>query len=429
MRLEHQEPKAVLLALTLILVFGGCAGGGPEQQAIGVPTNVEVEGPGSKGDSAARSGKLAPELTGTGRWLNSEPFTLESRRGEVVLIDFWTYSCINCIRTFPHLKKWHDKYSGRGLVILGVHTPEFRFEENFDNLRMAVADEGITWPVVQDNERGTWNAYNNLYWPSKYLIDQYGVMRYFYGGEGGYDLTEGRIRALLEERGADLSDIEFATAIDESTVPEDGPGFDPSVESIGYRGEDKSGLEDSLDPIFRDTKDAQVTSELLLGYEDGCKRNLFSNSEVADPLYCESKGITAAYQDSGVREDHRLYIQGEWLAEQENLRHTRDSKGFEDYLLLRFASKSVNVVAGFSGPAGPQTKVLVTLDGNALDESNRGEDVVIDDDGRSFLLVSGPRMYGVVELPGYGVHDVKLSSNDAGLAIYTFTFGVYAEGP
>ena len=148
---------------------------------------------------------MAPELAGTQAWINSAPLKIQGLRGKVVLIDFWTYTCINCIRTFPYLKLWHSKYADDGLVIIGVHAPEFQFEHELENVQQAVTNHGISWPVVQDNDFETWRAYQNHYWPTKYLIDKDGIMRYSHVGEGAYAETESQIRALLEEAGADLS--------------------------------------------------------------------------------------------------------------------------------------------------------------------------------------------------------------------------------
>ena len=145
----------------------------------------------------------APDLLHTGGWVNSEPFTLDEMQeeGKVVLIDFWTYTCINCIRTLPYLREWHDKYADHGLVILGVHTPEFAFEHEYDNVVEAVGKFELEYPIVQDNEFGTWRAFNNRYWPAKYLIDHNGNIRYMHFGEGAYDETEMKIRDILTEAG------------------------------------------------------------------------------------------------------------------------------------------------------------------------------------------------------------------------------------
>jgi len=141
----------------------------------------------------------APELTGLTNWINSKPLTLKELRGKVVLIDFWTYSCINCLRTLPHVKAWYHAYHDKGLVVIGVHTPEFAFEHVRSNVRGAVKRLGITYPVALDNDYSTWNAFQNQYWPAKYLIDRSGHLRYYHFGEGSYDTTEARIRTLLGE--------------------------------------------------------------------------------------------------------------------------------------------------------------------------------------------------------------------------------------
>src|SRR3989338_4195563 len=144
-------------------------------------TEVEMNFP-----RADRLPKLrkAPELVGIHQWLNSEPQTLESLRGKVVLIDFWTYTCINCIRTLPHLKQWYETYKDDGFFIIGVHTPEFEFEKKTENVEMAIKQYGLTYPVAQDNNYSTWRAYDNHYWPAKYLIDAEGYIRYTHFGEG-----------------------------------------------------------------------------------------------------------------------------------------------------------------------------------------------------------------------------------------------------
>jgi cytochrome c biogenesis protein CcdA/thiol-disulfide isomerase/thioredoxin len=162
-------------------------------------------GPGAaaEGERLAVLGR-APELQDTQRWFNTEngrPLTLRSLRGRVVLLDFWTYSCINCIRTLPALKAWDARYRREGLTIIGVHAPEFPFERDAGNVERAIARNGLRYPVAQDNEFATWRAYGNQYWPAKYLIDARGRVRYVHFGEGSYDATERAIRTLLAESG------------------------------------------------------------------------------------------------------------------------------------------------------------------------------------------------------------------------------------
>ena len=146
----------------------------------------------------------APEFTGIARWLNTfegQAPSMRALRGRVVLVDFWTYSCINCLRTLPHLRAWDDRYRAAGLTIVGVHTPEFAFERRESNVRDAIAANGLRYPVALDNDYGTWNAWGNLYWPAKYLVDARGRVRYWHFGEGEYERTERAIRALLAEAG------------------------------------------------------------------------------------------------------------------------------------------------------------------------------------------------------------------------------------
>lgn len=139
----------------------------------------------------------APEFSGIFKWLNSNPLTIEQLRGKVVLVDFWTYSCINCVRTLPYVSRWHDEYKDKGLVVIGVHTPEFAFEKDTSNVQTALKRHKITYPVAQDNDFATWDAYSNQYWPAKYLVDKNGTIVYSHFGEGKYEETENAIRQLL----------------------------------------------------------------------------------------------------------------------------------------------------------------------------------------------------------------------------------------
>ena len=156
---------------------------------------------------------VAPAIKNDSTWINSPPLTLDELKGKVVLIDFWTYSCINCIRTLPYLKSWDEKYKDKGLVIIGVHTPEFEFEKNVDNVKKAVTQFGINYPVVLDSSYGTWMNYNNHYWPAHYLIDKKGYVVYEHFGEGNYAETEHNIQVLLG-----LTTSSSTTPIDNSTL-------------------------------------------------------------------------------------------------------------------------------------------------------------------------------------------------------------------
>ncbi len=139
----------------------------------------------------------APEFTGLGQWFNSEPLTMSKLRGKVVMVDFWTYGCYNCVNTLPHVTALYAKYKDKGLVIVGVHTPEFPFERSPSNVQTALKRHGITYPVVQDNESATWNAYRNRYWPAQYIVDQKGQIIYTHAGEGAYEEMDRLIGKLL----------------------------------------------------------------------------------------------------------------------------------------------------------------------------------------------------------------------------------------
>ena len=231
-------------APSMAMSMKGAAGAGTFQAPDQAPENAVL---GQYGQ--------APDFVTTGTWFNTEgiaaaqgqtaqggslPLSLASLRGKVVVVDFWTYSCVNCVRTLPYLRAWYDTYHDKGLVIVGVHTPEFEFEKNTANVARAIHDLGVTWPVVQDNEYAQWNAYSNQYWPAHYFIDAKGQVRYFHFGEGDYDVGEKVIQELLSESGAQVGSIVSrpAPSIDVNT-PETylgygrGRGFASAVAPVG----------------------------------------------------------------------------------------------------------------------------------------------------------------------------------------------------
>ncbi|MEZ2147261.1 thioredoxin family protein [Bradyrhizobium sp. DN5] len=147
--------------------------------------------------TAAASQQTAPDFTGINNWFNSKPLSMADLRGKVVLVDFWTYGCVNCVNTLPHVTDLYAKYKDKGLVVVGVHTPEFPFERSASNLQAALKRHGITYPVAQDNDSKTWNAYRNRYWPAQYIIDQTGKIVFQHEGEGSYDQIDGTVARLL----------------------------------------------------------------------------------------------------------------------------------------------------------------------------------------------------------------------------------------
>ena len=149
--------------------------------------------------TGATAATPAPEFIQLTGWLNSAPLSIASQRGKVVLVEFWTYSCINCLRNLPHVSKWHDQYKAQGLSVVGIHTPEYPFEKEPRNVAAAVKRLDVHYPVAQDNQYATWNAFSNKYWPAVYLIDRKGTIRYQHFGEGRYKETDQAIRQLLAE--------------------------------------------------------------------------------------------------------------------------------------------------------------------------------------------------------------------------------------
>ena len=171
----------------LALATGGMIG-------VSVPARATAAAPVKLADAHRR----APEITGITHWLNSGPVSLACLRGKVVLVDFWTYGCINCVHTLPHVVDLYEKYKDRGFVVIGVHAPEFAYEKSTANVAAAIKRHGIRYPVAQDNNFATWNAYGNQYWPAQYIVDQHGRIVYQHAGEGAYDTIENTVRGLLD---------------------------------------------------------------------------------------------------------------------------------------------------------------------------------------------------------------------------------------
>jgi thiol-disulfide isomerase/thioredoxin len=365
----------------------------------------------------------APELRGIDSWINSGPLTLQELRGKVVLIDFWTYSCVNCIRTFPYLREWHDKYSRYGLVIIGVHTPEFEFEKDLGNVEAAARTHGLEYPIAQDNSYATWNAFYNNAWPSKFLIDKDGKVRYHHLGEGAYQETEEMIRQLLAETEVNLDHV------DANLAP--GPGLDEGA--------------------FAADPGQRLTRELYAGYErnETLPSSAFATLVGSTPAYImheeyyQQKDADIFYQDPGEHFNHFIYLQGLWRNGPESITHARNTSDFEDYVAIKFFATSVNAVMSADRPppviedspglepGERRTGALlrVTLDGQPLTPEQAGQDVQFDGESNSFVLVDEPRLYSLVELEEFASHDLQVRVNSPGLSLFTFTFGAYEEGP
>ena len=361
-----------------------------------------------EGTRGGEVGNCAPEFAGTQEWINSEPFTMESHLGKVVLIDFWTYSCINCIRTLPFLKTWNERYSDEGLVIVGVHTPEFEFEKVYDNVVDATVDMGVAWPVVQDNDFTVWRSYANRFWPAKYLIDKDGVIRYRHFGEGRYAETEGEIRKLLAEVGAESEALTMP-------LPED---------------------QQQRDATFLQRNTGRVTPELFAGWRFTAlqKRGGIGQDETYREAYQVSyrKGdqssVVAEFEaPSDVRVDH-IYFQGPWAVGPERVTHARETEiAEEDFILLAYSSRSVNAV--LTSESGEPYRVVVKVNSEYLTEENKGEDIQIGEDGESYVVVDSPRAYYLVEHPTWLENQyIQMFSESDDFGLFSFTFGTYEDG-
>lgn len=302
---------------------------------------------------------LAPELIGITGWVNTGPLTLKQLRGKVVLIDFWTYSCINCIRTFPYLKDWYAKYKDKGLVIVGVHTPEFEFEKNISNVKDAVQRFGLEYPIALDSNFKTWQNFNNRYWPAHYLIDQMGIVRDVHFGEGAYKETENDIRSLL---GLPLLDI------NENSVESHRP----------------------------------ITPETYLGYE---RADRYESSEHI------KADVNHFYDYSTPLKDNQIGLRGNWLVDSQKI----TSMGEVSELDLNFLATRVYLVMD----SDKSQFVTVFLDGKPLEKEFYTEDM--NDKGQIF--VKEPRKYDVINLKSqYGRHKLTLQA-PKGVSMYAFTFG------
>ena len=342
----------------------------------------------------------APEIEGISHWLNGEPVVLSDLRGNVVLVDFWTYTCVNCLRTIPQLRIWHDRYTDDGLRIIGIHTPEFEFEKNPANVMAASQDQGVTWPVALDNDYVTWDNFENIFWPTKYLIDHRGRLRYRLIGEGNYQTFEEEMRSLLQEAGSDLSDAPPTLA-----------------------------MEHLPDARYEAAPDRYITPELYAGYDRGdFQREYYGVGFVGQHEYYDAPNRTLDLVAPEYLEPDQLYFQGIWRNEGQRALYAGEGKDFEDYVALVYSAKTVNVV--MSSEVVEPVKVRVRLDDEFLTEENRGADVIIGGYGESYLMVDEARMYRVVEKPEYSQRrELELGVNSEGLAVYAFTFGIFAEGP
>ena len=335
---------------------------GRKTQSVAVAgSNLPVEG-------------VLPELKGAVLWLNSPALTREQLRGKVVLVDFWTYSCINCLRALPYVEAWAQKYKDHGLVVIGVHAPEFAFEKVPDNVRRAVRDLGVTYPVALDNNLIIWQAFDNQYWPAHYFIDAQGRIRHHHFGEGEYDQSERVIQQLLREAG-------------NSDVP--GGTVDPRAQ----------GVQAAAAP-----QDPAISPETYVGYGRGAnfaagpvQSDQPTNYETPYPLQPNQWGFT-----------------GRWtIGEEQSSLGAPGGK-----ITFRFHARDLHLVLG-PGTDGKPVRFKVTLDGQAP-AANHGMDTDANGNG----TVTGQRLYQLLRINGpVNDHTFVIQFLDPGVQAFAFTFG------
>lgn len=359
---RHAEGVRKTFGVLILLAVAYIAAGAQALAFFGSTTNVEQTTTGELSlQHALDKPYPAPEFVGLQNWINSEPLSMEKLKGKVVLIDFWTYSCINCIRTLPYITEWDRKYRDQGLVIVGVHSPEFDFERKLDNVKAAVTEYGIHYPVAQDNNFDTWDRFHNRYWPAHYLIDRDGNVVYTHFGEGQYDVTENNIRYLLGIQGkASMSEQEKTNRV------------------------------------------ADQTPETYLGYRRAS--TFVGNVKVKGDV-----PMDFTFPEFIPGNDWAL--KGRWTVEGERI--ISEEKGAA--LRLNFKSSKVFLVLG--SRSGKPVHVTVRLNGQAVGTYG-GKDVV---DGT--VTVDRNTLYELInqKSPNNGL--LEIESDGPGLEAYAFTFG------
>ncbi|HUO57482.1 MAG TPA: cytochrome c biogenesis protein DipZ [bacterium] len=315
----------------------------------------------------AMAGKLgdrgeAPEFTGITNWLNSPPLTMKGLRGKVVLVDFWTYSCVNCLRTLPNVKAWYQKYGPEHFVVVGVHAPEFAFEKDTARVGKALGQFGLTYPVAQDNDFKTWNAYHNEYWPAEYLIDAKGHIRLAHFGEGNYGEMDAAIRQLLTE--------------------------------AGYPPNGQAAIQEASGEDYDQTPESYLGLARL--------ERFASNEKPAAGMRTYSLPQSLAL--------HQIAYQGAWTLSGEAAQAGKGSA-----LEIRFNAEKVFLVIG---PAMKGDSLSLFLDGQSIGPLG-GSDVM---DGK--VLLDSHRLYNLVDLKGKPAsHLLRIQFDSPGTSVYAFTFG------
>ena len=322
----------------------------------------------------------APEIGPV--WLNSPPLSLRQLRGRVVLLDFWDFTCVNCIRTLPYVREWHRRYESLGLTVIGIHAPEFYFGRAPEILERAIAEFGLPYPVMLDNNYAIWKAFANKYWPSKYLIDPDGYMRYFHAGEGAYEETELAIQDLLRERDARV-ELPAPMAL---LRPLDAPGVMAFCHS--------------------------PTPELYLGHRRGRIAN--AGGFVEDKVHYYPTG-------AGPLED-LPELGGAW----HSLPDCAATAGAARLCVI-YSGAEVNLVVSPTAESG-LAELVICRNGEPVPAEARGADVELRSDGQTVVRITRPRMYSLVRSGSFAQAMLEISCGIRGVQVFAFTFGTCLEG-
>ena len=317
---------------------------------------------------------------------NNHPITLSSLRGKVVLLYIWTYTCINSIRPMPYIDDWNQKYSNKGLVVVGVHSPEFQFEKNYANVKDAVQRFGIKYPVILDSNHGTWNAYGNNYWPRYYLIDAQGYIRYNHVGEGDYNQIEKSIRSLVAERAALMGAKEISFDVNPTA-----PIKPRSLYYVNLR--------------------QNTTQEIYIGYNT--TRASLGNPEG----FKQDQTVSYSIPSTTNFKPHIVYLQGKWKNNPDNMELQNDT----GRIVLIYYAKSVNIIAGGRGGGVVFNDEGIGGGAAAASKSNNSLGQDLSSDGS--FRIDGQRLYNLAIHNIYTTHSIVIDVKGKGFQFYTFTFG------
>lgn len=332
---------------------------------------------------AASDVKTIQSFDGGQQWINSAPLTPAALHGKIVLVDIWAYTCLNCLRTLPYEKAWYERYQKYGFTIVGVHTPEFAFERDSENVTAAAKRLGISWPIVLDNDRTIWNRYQNQAWPHEFVIDADGRVVSDHIGEGDYEQTEAVLQRLIHAAHPSATLPQRMTLLPQDSY--DKPG------AVCY----------------------PQTPEMLIGMGNG------SAAALGNQEGYQRDHVVQYYDPQHHHVDGYLYLQGPWFDSDQAVVHARASAA-QDYAALRY--HAIQVVAVLKPEAGKPMTVYIEQDGKTLPVQDAGSDVRYDDQGRSYVNVDMPREYDLVMNKHFGHHDLRLSTAQYGLGIYSFDF-------